>query len=217
MQAWTTAPATRFEHLEFTNEGAYDMRRFLTAALIGVPVLALVGFACARELDVSKKGKKLDMKDYTGQNFEYHDFEGCSLWLTRFKACKLKGSSFKDCELESAYFDQADCTDCDFTGAHLKYTGFQETILANANLEGQDFTNIPTFLRADMRGANLRNTKNWRDINMTDLRGAKLQGAIMLYVKSPETAKWKRAEYDSKTRFPDGIDPAEVGAVLKEE
>lgn len=87
--------------------------------------------------------------------------------------------------------------------------------LRDADLEGDDLHG------ADLSGANLTGVQ----FNGTDLRGASLRGATLVdddaewyEYEHPDLsgADFRGALYDSDTRWPSGLDPSQLGAILAE-
>lgn len=106
-------------------------------------------------------------------------------------------------------------------GAVMRGADLSHATLFAANLNGADMraANLEDALlwEADLSGADLRDSqlsfKSWGRVFFmeADLRGADLQGATNL-----DWVYLDRARYDASTRWPQGFDPAEFGAVLQE-
>ena len=74
--------------------------------------------------------------------------------------------------------------------------------------DGKEYTIEP---EANLRDANLIGA----DLNGADLRGADLRGSDMSTANLVGTILYE-SKYNNATRWPDGFDPQEAGAVLVE-
>ncbi len=106
----------------------------------------------------------------------------------------------------------------DFRGAKLSFTSFYMTTMNGANLEKADLSQNGGLSYVKLRKANLRNLKGISaiievDFTEADLRGANLVGMKVL----GDASKFRKAKYDSKTRWPKGFDLEGSGAVLVED
>lgn len=109
----------------------------------------------------------------------------------------------------------------DLRGAKL-----QGANLRGANLQGarlgctKDGTSCTVLQNADLTGANLKDAS----LQGTDFRGAKLSGADMTITWTRDEIEarenfgtsYKDAEYNSKTKFPPGVNPEKLGMIKVE-
>ena len=118
-------------------------------------------------------------------------------------------------ELDAADLRFADLRDADLGDADLRGADLRRALLVDADLSGTDLGGDADLRRADLRKAIL-----WgADLRTADLRGADLRAAVLerrIVPDRPGTlfppANLLGAEYDSRTRWPDGFDPAAAGA-----
>jgi uncharacterized protein YjbI with pentapeptide repeats len=82
--------------------------------------------------------------------------------------------------------------------------------LYGSDLRGLDFNNT-NLSYAALAWTNLCDT----DLRSADLRGADLRGSDMSTANLSETILYE-AKYNNATRWPDGFDPEDAGAVLVE-
>jgi uncharacterized protein YjbI with pentapeptide repeats len=118
--------------------------------------------------------------------------------------------------LNQASFVKSDFSRSDFTGSQLKGASFQGTELCLANfsrtsLEGAIFSECP-MRQARYDGANLRGAvfRNCALIDV-DFSSATLCG-VAFQACTVANSQWREAEYDSKTLWPEGLDPLRIGA-----
>ena len=79
---------------------------------------------------------------------------------------------------------------------------FRKAHLEGADLQGADLQG------ADLKGANLQGANLWEaDLQRADLSGANLQGANL------QGADLKRAQYNSRTQWPEGFEYRTIGAI----
>jgi uncharacterized protein YjbI with pentapeptide repeats len=105
-------------------------------------------------------------------------------------------------------------------GANLRNADLRHEDLHGADLSGANLTGVQ-LNGADLRGASLRaatlvdGQAEWYenlDLSGADLRAADLTGVSM----DDETVTLTGALYDSRTRWPAGVDPHQLGAILAE-
>ncbi|MDB9527883.1 pentapeptide repeat-containing protein [Oscillatoria sp. CS-180] len=108
-----------------------------------------------------------------------------------------------------------DLTGIDFSEAQIE-ADFSGTILNNANFENavaylSIFTGASLidvrFCNAQLAGINLTDA----NLHGADLRGANLDGAVI------NNTNLQSAIYNTDTQFPEGFDPAKVGAIFSDE
>jgi uncharacterized protein YjbI with pentapeptide repeats len=120
----------------------------------------------------------------------------------------LREVDFREANLSRADLRGVSARVCDFGGANLSNANLRDTDFAWANLAGADLSNAYMFKAnlydANLTGANLRGTDLAQtyvieaDLTGTDLTGANLIGA----------------RYSDATKWPEGFDPDQAGAVL---
>jgi hypothetical protein len=118
-------------------------------------------------------------------------FEGADLTgLAAIGIKNLRGTSFRRANLYWAVLQSADLNGCNF----------EEADLSGANLKD-----------ASLVGVNFRNAKLGRDNlgGSTELQGADMTNALL------EGASLVGAEYDERTKFPEGFSPEGAGMVEK--
>ena len=121
----------------------------------------------------------------------------------------LNGLSMPAADLSNAQLTYRQMRGADLTGANLANANLQGCDLRAANLTGATLTRV-TFYDADLRGADLSEA----EVSGTSFRSARLEGADMQCkmlqgIRIPAT-------YDKSTRWPDGFDPVQAGAVMIE-
>lgn len=109
--------------------------------------------------------------------------------LRDFQGENFQGADFQTENLENAQFQ----------GANLKGANFQ-----GANLRGARFQG------ADLKDASFQ----LAELNEANFKGAKLHGTNFKQCIDIEFANWKKAEYNSKTQFPDNFNLNEHELIL---
>jgi hypothetical protein len=185
--------------------------------LMGVFVAATVQ-AMAAEKGPDHSGKDLVGRDFTKQNLANATFEDSVCKGARFDSAILTNANFQGADLSGGTLANSDCTNADFRGALLINTSVYNATLNGANLEKQDLSQNGGVSYTKLRKANLRNLKaigavDEADFTEADLRGANLTG--MKFVGGP--SRFRKAKYDSKTRWPKGFDVEASGAILVED
>ena len=128
------------------------------------------------------------------------------------------GANFQGADLTNVTLANSDATNADFRGAILDYTSFYTTTLDGANLAKADLSKNGVLAYAKLRKANLRNLKAIGGITEVDFSEADLRGANLVEMKSiGGPSRFRKAKYDSKTRWPKGFDVEASGAILVEE
>jgi len=113
-------------------------------------------------------------------------FDGLSLHRAWLNCRVLRNATFRGANLRGAFFYESDMENVDFTGSNLITTHFEGTRLTNAILRDCRLIGAMMF-NADLRGA--------------DLTGSSGEPSL------------KGAVYDSRTRWPEGLDFERLGAV----
>lgn len=127
---------------------------------------------------------------------------GRSLAGLDLRRIRLPGRNMHKVNLSMATLDRADLRGANLQfavlkGAYAEWAEFDGAVLRGADLTGAFLINA-SFVGADFRGANLDEA----DLGGADLAGADLAGATNL-----RFADLGLAEYDDRTRWPDGFTP----------
>jgi uncharacterized protein YjbI with pentapeptide repeats len=172
----------------------------------------------AREYEQDESEKNLTKHDYSKQDVENWNFENSVLTLAIFTEARAKDANFKGADLTSASLNNADFTNADFRFAKFDGASGQGSNFGNANLSGTDLSNF-SLQGARLLKADLSNVKGFLDITRANFTGANLRGANLEQAKdyTGNTAVFRDAEYDRKTRWPNGFDPVAAGAKLVKE
>ncbi len=120
-------------------------------------------------------------------NLDGADFSGATMREVAFERAKLRRCVFTNANLELANLRGAD-----LTGAMMAHANLRQANLSEANLTNADLTHA-VLTPADLRRANLCGA----NLTNADLHGTHLEGA----------------QYDSRTRWPEGLDAHQRGAV----
>ena len=190
-------------------------------------------------------GKDLNHKQMKDEALNRADLSGANLENANLTNATMKGATLRDADLESANLTMADLSEADLRGANLKQATLQDAKFVKANLEGdevylaygfkQDEETIRKTQRAlenagadisilaqhngyiTFKEANLRGAKIHGSLDDVDFRRADLRGANLSDVTEPDKAKWRGSIYNSTTRWPNGFDFAQAGAVAGQE
>lgn len=160
------------------------------------------------------EGQDLADRDFTGQNLDDANFEDANLKNVQFDNCSLKNCNFQGANLDRTDFTRADLTNSDLRNS-LFGAYFHLTILNKADLSGLDLKRASTS-EMKMRETKLRGTKGFNqiygtDFSMADLRGADFSTAVLF-----DRTVFRKAKYDSMTRWPSGFDVKSNGLVMVE-
>lgn len=183
--------------------------------LVAIVLLAGMVLAAAEKKpgrDLSKQ--KLEKFDYSKEDLENATFESSNLRFATFADAYAAGANFRKADLTSTSFNRAKLMGADFRGCKAENASFQSTDLTAANFEGTKL--VVSFQSSILHRANLKGVTGITDVTKTDFTGAELQGADLSEAKDygPNSAIFTDAKYDSKTRFPAGVDKAKCGAIL---
>ena len=110
----------------------------------------------------------------------------------------LQGFNLSGKYMHGRSLNGADLRDANLSGANLSFARLSASNLAGANLS-----------EANLRGAHL----NEADPGEADLSGADLSFAGLIGAEL-DGARLRNAKYDSATRWPEGFDPENAGAIL---
>lgn len=170
--------------------------------------LVIPAFAADPVASPSPAAKEVKHQMMTGK-----DFEDADLGETNFMRVRLNKADFSGTTLTMVTFRQSDLSGSNFQGAKFgPETKFTESTLNDAVLQGVDLKGAD-FIKVNLRGANLKNTKNWGDVSNCTFAEADLSGADLSGAKGDmETVQWSGVVYDDATKFPAGVDPVKQGA-----
>jgi len=160
--------------------------------------------------------RDLVKQSFKAENLDNVNFEASDLSQAQFDNALARGSNFQGAILEEATLWNVDFTGSDFRKANLKYARCSGAIFNRCNLSGVDLSST-IFLKNSFREADLRNLKGANQILQCDFFSADVRGANLTNAIGAESAKWRKARYDRKTRWPKGFDPEAAGCVLIEE
>ena len=186
----------------------------LTFALIA-PLAAQDG---KKKYKVNWPGKDLIKRDLRQLDLSDYNLEDADMTFTNLDDVKLIGTNLQGADLNFAHaaganFTGADLRDSRITGAYL-----QAAVFDKANLSGLDLTRA-NFSGCKFRGADLRKLKGIGTISKADFTGADLRGANLLKATDNvgNSAIFRNAKYDAKTRWPLGFDIEASKAILDNE
>jgi uncharacterized protein YjbI with pentapeptide repeats len=160
-------------------------------------------------------GKDLPNSDFTNQNLENATFEDSVLTSSRFDKSVVINVNFQGADLSRCSFAQCDLTKADFRGARLAYTSFFMATMNEARLDKADLSMNGGLSQVKFRKANLQKLKAIGSVADCDFTEADLRGANLInmkFVGGP--TRFRKAIYDSKTRWPKNFDVEASGAVL---
>ncbi len=126
-------------------------------------------------------------------------------------AADLSRSNMHRCNLRDAQMDTAELNGADLTSAQLQHVSLVSANLRRTNLRDADLRGAD-LRQAHLDEANLFHT-SLRDADLTgaDLRGADLREANLY------RASLRGARYDSRTRWPKGFEPYDIGLIYSED
>ena len=157
-----------------------------------------------------------------GANFWKADLRGADLTDARLHRAKLRHSDFRNAVLVNADMSNTGLVSVDLRAADLRGASFRcsdcREYMVHAffwwsDLRGADFRGVDfgwSSLRsaklqgADLRGANLADVFDFRQISAVDVEGFSTGGEPL-----------QGALYDEATKFPAGVDPSSFGMVFE--
>ncbi len=143
-------------------------------------------------IDADLNRASLNEINLSGANLSGANLNGADLFRTNLSGANLQGT-----KLFGAILTEADLRDANLVGADLSRSEMSRADLTNSDMTGA-FMGGADLIEADLREALLtRATLIGTNLSRADLNNADLSGAI----------------YDSKTKWPDDIDPAGAGAI----
>lgn len=157
--------------------------------------------------------QNLSKRNFQDRDLQKAKFDNCTLFLTNFRQANLDKASFQGADVSSASFPGTSLVEADLSGARGN-ADFQRANLSKANLEGANFTGA-SFQQAKLVGANLRKVKGLGDITGANFTNADLRGAnLEKVIDYSNSAIFRNAKFDRRTRWPQGFDPEDAGAIL---
>lgn len=188
------------------------MKMWISMSVYSVMICSSVGWAADKPKDFS--GQELTGGNFAKQRLEKANFEDAVLKQANFNEAVLTGANFQGVDLTNAEMKQAEMTGADFRGAILENTALFQAVLNEANLEKVDLSKVP-LSGTKFRKANLRKLKGIGSVAFVDFSGADLRGADLVGMTIySNTAMFRKAKYDSQTKWPKGFDVEASGAVL---
>lgn len=174
-------------------------------------------------------GTILKFTSFTGANLEGASFRGAQTYWTRFNGANLRGADFSGAQLDGPFFIGANLTDANLENQILRlggWRGYFEAPKLNPDLNyGYDLKAQMMAGDSDrghnagliLKGANLKRTVIFGNLETVDFRKADLRGADLSETEKAEPRFFKDAVYDSGTVWPKGFDPAGAGTVRGDE
>ncbi|MGB3513972.1 MAG: pentapeptide repeat-containing protein [Microcoleaceae cyanobacterium] len=151
-------------------------------------------------------------------------FINTNLNKAQMNYAKLEKANFRNANLSEANLESANLTQVMFRNVNLSQAKLGSANFTEANLNGVNFSNTELWLNPNFSGANLRKANlrglNLRNANLTnaDLSQADLSRFNLLEVNlkgaNLKMVKMKEALYNETTIFPQGFNPAKLGAYL---
>jgi uncharacterized protein YjbI with pentapeptide repeats len=176
------------------------------------------------------RGYDLAGRDLSGLNLANSDLRGADLVGTDLSktdlsdadlsGAKLRGAKLAESDLSRAVLNGADLEDANLWNAKLINARLLDrTIMLHANLTGANLYKVKIFAGvlhgAHLNNANLRQAEVLADVSNADLSGADLQGADLSKVGTIwQVMSLVGAKYDGDTKWPDGFNPKDRGAIL---
>jgi len=210
----------RQSHLNLFIEDHSVSSAHLSLAILFLPVASL------SPADLSINNPATDIfEERLDRAITTRSCEGCALNYLSRENIQLQDAWLPDIQVFQSDFDRID-----FSGAYLINAGFIQSSFDSANFQNSNLVNSAfsssSFQMADFRDANLQET----EMNYSRLRNAVFDGADLSHVKIYSTdldgADFRNADlsgitltksfYNSSTRFPEGFEPSQAGALLME-
>lgn len=152
----------------------------------------------------------------------FSNLRGASLAGATLRDASLIGLDLRDANLSQSHFNRANLRCALLTGAKATQTRFSGASLRDANLQETDLT-AAVFSLVDAPGIDLRRAKlatavlDGADLSEALLHGADLATAVFSpSVDLERPLLLHNARYDAATRWPQGFDPAAMGAMAAE-
>jgi hypothetical protein len=191
-------------------------------------LIALVIFDAQRRIDrglkrreeaAERENLKLTLSmthDLRGVDLHDRDLSGLFLTEKDLRGANLRGVNLSDARIAGGSLDEADFNSADLRRAKFVLGSLDQQV----GLTGADFTG------ADLRGARFQADIRKAVFDSADLRGADLRRTLAVHphpddvtqdAVEGEAAIFDGARYDGTTKWPESVNPEEVGAVLEDE
>ena len=189
---------------------------------------------------VNLSGIDLQGADLQGVHFEGVNLQSASLKETNLRGANLSTADLEGADLEDARYDEttswpdgfnyqssgaigpkANLQKLNLCGLNLEHVNLNEAYLHGAGLIGTHLKGS-SLIGADLSAADLTKA-NLENVDMTsaDLRNAWFKNAnlcgTILSGANIKKAVFQGAQYNSNTKWPEGFDPQDAGAVLEDE
>lgn len=191
------------------------MIRSVSRLTLTLVLLAGTVFAEEPKSVIDLSDRDLTRADYSKGKLENANLERSVMEFASFADCKLAGANLRKAHFMGASFARANLVGADLTGADARNTGFDNANLSKAILDGANLEGAG-FYSAKLVSASLKNAKGIMNLTKSDFTNADLRGADFSKASDygPNSAIYKGAKYDSRTKFPVGVVPEAVGAVF---
>jgi len=179
-----------------------------------IPLLVLSFLAAAWPAEAASPiVNPLDIPKYVREWFSGRNFTGKPKVTGSFHQTRLNGANFEGMKFIDASFEQCDLARANMKGAVFgSGTKFFRCTMNGADLEGVNFAGAH-IESVNFRGADLREAKNFDDVQRVNFQRADLRGTDLSKLKHPMVeVEWDDAIYNAKTKFPAGFDPVKAGA-----
>ena len=137
--------------------------------------------------------------DLGGLDMSRLGFHGKNLSRARFPKATLVDADLSSAVLVEANLNKADLSNADLRKANFQQASLNDATLAGADVAGADFSGAQLF------GAVFKETTRWR----SDLNAR----VVVPDAKNLDEATFHGAYYTQHTRWPQGFDPDEAGAI----
>jgi uncharacterized protein YjbI with pentapeptide repeats len=160
-------------------------------------------------------GVDLNGADLSGAHLNMADLYGSALIVADLGGANLHQANLGKANLTEARLVVTNLTEADLTGADLHGANLEGADLIGANLRQADLRDsimiVANLVEADLSGAILTGA----NLEAAELMDANLQGADLSRTNMKRTAL-RGARYNNQTKWPKGLNLAELGAVLIE-
>ncbi len=224
-------------NLRHANLEGLDLRRAdLTASLLGAANLSRANLtnATLTEADLTEADLSqaiLTGADLRGANLHKANFSQASLTDAVLREVQLQEADLRRATLIGAVLSGADLRQSNLHRADLRRAQMDTVTLDHAILSAAVLLNVSlvsaSLRRVNLQGADLRGAKLLQahlddasllraNLQDADLRGADLRGAD-LREANLYRANLRAARYDSRTRWPKGFEPYNIGLIYSED
>lgn len=158
-------------------------------------------------------------------NLNWANLHKARLIMAKIQGADLYGAKLIEANLQFAHLERAELRKAYLAGADLSYaylfgTNFENAIYDETTIWTKAYYNFATKFPEDFNpkehGMQLHlSCENLGDMDLKgkDLSGAWLRGTNLENVIYDETTIWTGAEYNFKTKFPNGFNPEEHGMI----